>query len=180
MKSLHNNILLIAGTGRNSGKTALACQVIESFAPAGVTAVKISPHFHNNPKGPDVVASTSSCTIYRERNKDGMKDSARMLKAGATEAYYIEVTDANLKEAFEKLLDIIPHSAPLVIESPALRKKIKPGVFLIVDHPETRNKKEDVLEMKSLANRFINTAMENPRQVLNHLHLDENGWTYLP
>jgi len=41
------NLLLIAGTGNKSGKTTLACRVIEQFRQSGISAVKITPHFHD-------------------------------------------------------------------------------------------------------------------------------------
>ena len=43
----HPNILTIAGTGRNVGKTTLACSIIKKMAlNARITAIKITPHFH--------------------------------------------------------------------------------------------------------------------------------------
>ncbi len=46
MKSMPN-ILLIAGTGRNVGKTLLACEIIQQLSKTmAVTAIKTSSHEH--------------------------------------------------------------------------------------------------------------------------------------
>ncbi len=42
-----NNVILISGSGRNCGKTTVACHIISQLAKMGqVTGLKISPHFH--------------------------------------------------------------------------------------------------------------------------------------
>jgi len=47
MESKYPNILLVSGNGRNSGKTTLACKIIERFSKDHeITGLKISPHFH--------------------------------------------------------------------------------------------------------------------------------------
>ena len=41
-----SNFLLVAGNGRNVGKTFLACEIIKQLSQKNeVTGVKISPHF---------------------------------------------------------------------------------------------------------------------------------------
>lgn len=180
MKSIAKNILLIAGTGRNSRKTTLACKVIEKFAEQGVVAVKISPHFHFGADGLDIVQKDSGFNIYREKNKNSGKDSARMLRAGAKEVFYIEVLDSGLDKAIQSVLEMLPHSIPLVCESPALRKVILPGVFLVVDHPETLIKKKEVLGWKNLADKFVDTSAEDLEEIINSLTFENNSWAFNP
>ena len=45
------NLLLIAGTGTKSGKTSMACRIIEQFPELKITAIKITPHFHETTPG---------------------------------------------------------------------------------------------------------------------------------
>ena len=45
------NLLIIAGTGNKSGKTTLACRMIEQFRNPGLISVKITPHFHETTPG---------------------------------------------------------------------------------------------------------------------------------
>ena len=45
------NLLLIAGTGTKSGKTSMACKIIRQFQELKITAIKITPHFHETTPG---------------------------------------------------------------------------------------------------------------------------------
>ena len=46
MRPKFENILLIAGSGQNVGKTTFACQLIQNVQNQKPIAVKITPHFH--------------------------------------------------------------------------------------------------------------------------------------
>lgn len=126
------NLLLIAGTGTKSGKTTLACRIIEQFRHTGITAVKITPHFHETTPGLKPVAVETGFAIYEETNKDSTKDTSRMLHAGATKVYFAKVLDDRLLLVFEKILQLIPAGTPIVCESPALRYFVEPGAFIIM------------------------------------------------
>jgi hypothetical protein len=175
------HILLIAGTGRNSGKTTLAANIIRRFAARhDLTAVKISPHFHSAGQGLKRIETAGHFAIFLEQAATGDKDSARMLAAGAKKVYYIEVHDAHLPEAFGSLMKRIPPSSPVVCESPSLATVIIPGVFFIADHPRVISKKSDVLSMATQADRFINTSVDDLEDILNLLEFDEGRWLYNP
>ena len=177
MKKIYRNILLIAGTGRNSGKTTLACNIIEKFSNYfEVTAVKISPHFHQGTNNLEAIDKSKGYNIYLETKKDNGKDSARMFKAGASKVYYVEVLDNCLMDAFLAIIKKIPPSSPVVCESPALRNYIIPGVFLVVDHPETKNKKAEILKWKRVADEFIDTSNRNTGTTVERLEFNKNGW----
>ena len=179
MKKHHKNILLIAGTGRNSGKTTLALQVIGKFSNQhNMVAVKISPHFHRGTPGLDPIEINDRFSLYLEHDMAGTKDTARMKAAGANTVYYLEVFDIHLSEAFNVLSALLPPTAAVVVESPALGRIIKPGVYFIVDHPQTMYKKAEVLAGKHRADQFIDTASEDVEKVLLRLSFDDNGWHY--
>jgi len=177
LKKIYRNILLVAGTGRNSGKTTLACNIIEKFSKYfEVTAVKISPHFHQGTSSLRAIDKTEGYNIYPETKKNTGKDSARMLRSGASKVFYVEVLDSCLMDAFLALIRKIPPSSPIVCESPALRNFIIPGVFLVVDHPETKNKKTEVLKWKGVADEFINTGKDDIGPTVDRLDFNINGW----
>lgn len=179
MVERQKNILLIAGTGRKSGKTTLALKIIGDFSSLhDLVAVKISPHFHRGTSGLEPVETNHHFNLYLEHDSDGHKDTARMKAAGAKTVYYLEVRDIHLKEAFGFLSSLIPPTSPVVVESPALGQIIMPGVYFIVDHPQTIYKKAEVLAGRNKADKFINSAAEDIGVVLNHLSLDENNWQY--
>ena len=127
------NLILIAGTGTKSGKTTMACRVIEQFKHLGVSAIKISPHFHETTEGLKTIEEEpGGYAIYEETNKDSNKDTSRMLSAGAKHVYFAKVLDDRLLFVFNKIKDLIPEGAPIVCESPALRNFIEPGIFIIM------------------------------------------------
>lgn len=135
------NLLLIAGTGNKSGKTTLACKVIEQFRNEGVTGIKITPHYHETTPGLVLLTEGRDFSVYEETNVDVSKDTSRMLRAGASKVYFAKVTDNDLLSAFRVIMGFIPENAPIVCESPALRYFIEPGIFVIMSSDNTGNKK---------------------------------------
>jgi len=138
----YNNLLIIAGTGRGSGKTTLACLIISRFSEYKPLAIKISPHFHSPGKGLVDWHTGAKFNIYRESSKTGGKDTARMLESGASVVYYIQAYDPDVSRAFEFLASKLDTDRPLVCESPSLGKYISPGVLFITDSDLVENRKD--------------------------------------
>jgi len=138
----HNKLLIIAGTGRNSGKTTLACMIIEKFRNQSPVAIKISPHFHEPGEGLEEILSGNNYRIYRETVTKGNKDTSRMLRSGAVQAIYIQVYDEHVAEAFGKATRDIPADIPVVCESPSLGRHIKSGMLFIADNENIEIKKD--------------------------------------
>jgi hypothetical protein len=137
------NLLLIAGTGTKSGKTTMGCRIIEQFSNLHITAVKISPHFHETTPGLKPVFEEPGFAIYEETNRDTTKDTSRMLNSGASKVYFAKVLDSRLLFVFNKIKDLIPEDTPIICESPALRNFIEPGVFIIMSS-KTTNKLKNI------------------------------------
>jgi hypothetical protein len=173
------NILIIAGTGRNSGKTSLAERIIRRYAKQlDITAVKISPHFHMGTPELIPLVSRDSFNLYEETARDGGKDSARMLAAGARKVYYLEVADPHLQEAFNVLSRLIGREVPVVIESPALRRSVIPGVYLVADHPQCANKKASVLNSVEHAEQLIRTDRDDLDAVVGRIFFRNSAWYF--
>jgi hypothetical protein len=143
------NLLLIAGTGTKSGKTSIACRIIEQFRNLNITAIKISPHFHETTQGLNTIREETGYAIYEETNSDTTKDTSRMLHSGATRVYFARVQDNGLKSVFDKIMNMIPEGTPVVCESPALRNYVEPGVFVIMISGLTNNNK-NISHLQSL------------------------------
>jgi molybdenum cofactor guanylyltransferase len=127
------NLMLIAGTGRKVGKTTFACSVISHLAKSQkVTGIKISPHFHQQAEGQKILHQGEAFQIIEETNSGTGKDSARMLRAGASGVYYLQTIDKNIKKPFDLLLSLIPENQPVICESGALLHYAKPGLFVLV------------------------------------------------
>ena len=135
------NLLLIAGTGTKSGKTTIACRIIEQFSNLDITAIKISPHFHETTPGLKIIVEETGYSIYEESNPHSTKDTSRMLQSGAAKVYFAKVLDDRLLFVFNKIKDLIPEDTPIICESPSLRNFVEPGVFIIISSDTTRTRK---------------------------------------
>jgi hypothetical protein len=143
------NLLLIAGTGTKSGKTSLACKIIRQFSSLSITAIKISPHFHETTEGLITRAEDKGYAIYEETDSGSSKDTSRMLDAGASKVYFAKVWDDQLFEVFKKIMEYIPSGVPIICESPALRNFAEPGVFIIMIS-EIIHKHKDISHLQEL------------------------------
>lgn len=127
------NMLLIAGTGRNVGKTTFACKIIENISKTvPVVAIKITPHVHELCPSCQVLYKSANLSITEETSKDAPKDSSKMLAAGAQKVYYVQGADAHLQHVVEFLQERIPNDSAVVCESAALRNKVAPGLFVLM------------------------------------------------
>jgi hypothetical protein len=143
------NLLLIAGTGTKSGKTSMACRIIKQFRALKITAIKITPHFHETTSGLKIVYEETGISIYEETEPGSTKDTSRMLRSGASKVYFAKVLDERLLFVFNKIMDLIPEGTPIVCESPALRNFAEPGVFIIMSS-KTTNKRKNISEFLTL------------------------------
>jgi hypothetical protein len=143
------NLLLIAGPGTKSGKTSMACRIIEQFNNLSITAIKISPHFHETTTGLISKSEKKGYSIYEETNMDTSKDTSRMLRSGANKVYFAKVLDDKLLVVFNKIMENIPPDVPVICESPALRCFVEPGVFVIMTS-KTVNKQKEINHLQLL------------------------------
>ncbi len=133
------NLILIAGNGRNVGKTFLACKIIKKLAKEqSVTGLKISPHFHESEKSKAIFQSNDFVII--EETQITKKDSSLMLQAGAEKVYFVMAEQQNLQKAFLQLHAFLPDTA-IVGESGGLTEFINPAIFLFV-----KNENEKIIK----------------------------------
>jgi len=136
-----NNLLIISGTGNKSGKTSMACRIIEYLPELKITAIKITPHFHETTDGLIAINEGDGYSIYSETNSKSNKDTSRMLSAGAEKVYFAKVWDNTIMTAFKKIIEMIPEGTPIICESPGLRSFVEPGAFIIMTSDKYYNKK---------------------------------------
>ncbi|HUW91875.1 MAG TPA: hypothetical protein VMV74_01825 [Bacteroidales bacterium] len=134
-----DRLLIIGGTGRDSGKSTLAALLISKFTSRGVTAIKITPHVHPEMSGLTLIAGKEGFHIYEERNSVSEKDSSRMLRAGASKVFLIISGEATLGEAFTALQPFLTPGTPIICESPALRRIVSPDLFILMMHAGINN-----------------------------------------
>lgn len=125
------NLLLIAGNGRNMGKTHFACRIIEHLSSqTQVCGVKISSHFHPFNEA-DLLFKNEHFILLQEK-QISLKDSSLMLQAGAKTVYFIMADQNYLPEAFEHIQNYLPEHA-IVCESGGLHEIATPGLFFFVN-----------------------------------------------
>lgn len=127
-------LLIIGGTGRDSGKSTLAEMLIARFADRGITALKVTPHDHPDMSGLTLVAEGERFKVFEERCLSSDKDSSRMLRAGAAKVFLIVSASSSAGDAWLSLQPFLPKDVPVVCESPALRRYVDPDLFIIMTH----------------------------------------------
>jgi len=170
-------MLLIAGTGRNSGKTTLACQFIKkTSANFPVTAIKITPHFHPHTENGRTIIERDDLVIIEETDPGTGKDSSLMLKAGASRSYFVMAKDEQLKEALQLLIKLIPDTTPVVCESGGLRHLVEPGVFLMMNRSDNNTFKTGAEALKKIADRLVTFDGDRIDFDFNTINYSENKW----
>jgi hypothetical protein len=135
------NLIIISGTGNKSGKTTIACRIIEQFRHLMIVSVKITPHYHESTPGLKLISEGEGFSIYEETNNGTSKDTSRMLKAGAAKVFYARVTDNAIACAFDEIFKKVPAGTPIICESHALRKYAEPGLYIIMTSKKNDNDK---------------------------------------
>lgn len=146
--STKSNILIIGSTGRNTGKTVFACKLIENHsAQKEIIGVKVIPIDKNEVECHRGSESCGLCNsligdyeIIEEESRETLKDTSRMLKAGAKKSYLLLIDRNCLEKGINAFLRILPKNALVIIESNSIREVLEPGLFIVI---------------KELANNFI-------------------------
>lgn len=109
---------------------------------------------------------TGDYKIIEEIEVDSLKDTSRMLKAGAKKAYLLLVSKCSLKAGILAVLEIIPDNALIIIESNTIRKVIEPGLFLVIKEQKNNSVKPSCAEVIKLSDKII--------------QFDNMNWDFLP
>jgi hypothetical protein len=170
-------LLLIAGNGRDSGKTTLACLIIQKFSPDyQIMALKISPHRHRIAEGGRVICDTENLYIAEETDKGTGKDSSRMLGAGAGRSFFICAAEDQLSGAMKMILERGDDQTLFVCESGGLRKVAEPGLFFIVDRLGNEEIKPSIKNLLQFENIWLTFDGYHFNLNLNEIVIQNNSW----
>lgn len=117
-------IVVVGGSGRNVGKTALICGLIAALPEFAWIAIKITSHTHG-PAQP----------IWEEIHAGQGTDTARFLAAGARRAFLITAAENDLSPLFRDLRAMIDPAIHLIFESNRILDYIQPDICLAVSGP---------------------------------------------
>ena len=172
------NILLVSGSGRNCGKTTVACNIIRQLSKTElVVGLKISPHFHPSENKQQIVAEEEGYRIFRETDKHSGKDSSRMLNAGASEVFFIQCTDGNLHKVYEYLKKIIPPDQAVVCESGSFASVYQPGLHLLIKGINADDSKKSYLSNLKLADVILTQKDLLETQLYSKIVFLDKKWT---
>lgn len=148
------HIALVAGAGRNSGKTSFACRLIEQVSEIKpVTGLKISAKMHEIAEQAAIIYQSSELLIIRENNATSSKDSSRFLRAGAIESFFVCAADEQLVKAFKILRKHIA-STYIVCESGGLHTYLSPELFFLIHRDEIPRNKRHYLDYNPIIVKF--------------------------
>ena len=170
-------LLLIAGNGRDSGKTTLACLLIKKFSTDNpIISLKISPHRHKIAAGGNVFCDTENLYLAEETDPGTGKDSSRMLQAGAVRSFFICAEGEQLPVAMNKILELTGRHALIVCESGALRKYAEPGIFFIVDRSVNKEIKPGTRMLLDFNPIWLTFDGHDFNLNLNEIVIQHNSW----
>lgn len=171
------NLLLIAGTGQNVGKTTLACRIIERFSVEyPIVGIKMSSHFHKKVESGNAFVQRNDLYVAEEIDRAKSKDSSRFLAAGAIKSYFVMAADDQLLEAMQNILDLNHSNTFFVCESCGLRNWYIPGVFLMMHRAGSEIHKPDAPKWRTVCDRWITFDGTGIDFNMEDLSILDNKW----
>jgi hypothetical protein len=173
-------ILLIAGTGRNSGKTTLASSLTKHFSEScdiiGLKITSIYPD-ENEFHGEKTSSLNADFEIFDDtENESEKKDTFRMKQAGAKKVFFVRTKDEFIADAVDELFKIIGENQLIVCESASLRNLLKPGIFIMIRSSDESKIKERARKLFPLADMLLVSENLDFEKIAASIHLDQKGW----
>ena len=164
----YNNVILIFGDGRNSGKTTLARKIISYFADKNIAigAIKVSTHIHDS--NLENISNSNAFYINIENNLNQEKDSSKLLKAGAKPVYFVQSADDYLEQAFNIIKEQNQNKKIWIVESGAARKIFKPALFIFTKKDDNSTKNDQLLQMADLGTSFKEGSFSLPFEIITN------------
>ncbi len=156
-------MLMIGPADRSSGKTELACSLIDRFsANRDIVAIKVTTVKKGDQmcarscEGCDVCTVTNTnYTITEEVDLGRGKDTEQMLAAGAKRVLWMRVLREHIDEGARALMAHVDEDTFVICESNSLRFLVDPGLFLMVRHKRKRRFKESADAVRAHVDRVI-------------------------
>jgi len=176
-------MLMIGSTGRNIGKTRLACKFLRKFSQThSIVGIKVTPitardgqHLPNdNCKAH--FSLDGAYSVIEETNTRSNKNTARLLRAGASRVFWLRVVKERLLEGLTALVDIVGSDTITICESNLLRNVVEPGLFLLVTSPEPHKWKNSALKVQEYADRIVFSENGKLDFDLNQVRILEGRW----
>jgi hypothetical protein len=175
-----NHLLIIGGSCRNIGKTTLALDIIKNLSSSfSIIGLKVSTHRKGEDKHHGNHASLPDFQNFitkKEDNSQPLKDTSRMLAAGAKAAYYIQTKEEFVLNSFIQFKEINNITGPIICESRSLRLSIKPGLFIFLIGPGSC--KQDKHNFQAVADyvHYSDYDLKSLAMLARRISYDQDGW----
>jgi molybdenum cofactor guanylyltransferase len=177
-------MLLIGSSGRNSGKTTFACDLLRRFGRTEpITAIKVTVIRERDgtcPRGGEGCGVCASLegeyAITEETDLHGQKDTSRLLAAGAQQVFWLRVMAEHMEAGLSALLQLIDRDMPLVCESNSLRLAVEPGLFLMVRDATSDTFKASARDVAGYADRTVDSDGHRFDVDLDAIHFTAGRW----
>ncbi|MDX2033312.1 MAG: hypothetical protein SF339_21740 [Blastocatellia bacterium] len=136
--SMNPEIIVIAGTGSNTGKTTLLCELLRELGrEAPWEAIKLTRgHYRSCGKDPhaccvsDLLGEAPTVRSGRDATYVFGKDTGRFWDAGARNVHWVIATDAQVEQGVREALGrvVAPHA---LIEGTSVLKFLRPALALL-------------------------------------------------
>jgi hypothetical protein len=120
-------VIVVGGSGKDIGKTALMCAVIAALREFQWTAVKITGHDYE-PDGAAVKSAVADATIWEESTSGEETDTGRYLAAGARRA--LLVTRSGRDVPLVEIQNALGADRNVIFESNRIVDVLRPDVCL--------------------------------------------------
>ena len=179
-----DGMLMIGSSASNVGKTELACTLLRNFRKnhdvVGIKVTTIKNKEGKCPRGGEGCGICASLEgvycITEELDSDSKKDTARLLRAGASRVFWLRVLKEHLLEGIKALMDIIGADTISICESNSLRQVVEPGLFLMVGYKDFKKCKISAVEVKKYADKIVISDGSNYDLDLSRIKLIKDKW----
>jgi hypothetical protein len=170
------NLLLIAATGSNVGKTTLATAIIQNMSPdLNIIALKVSPHFHQIEGNRNILEQNENYMIVEEKDVVSGKDTSKLIRAGAKKAYLVHGNEEHVIDAFLKLFSTFPANQPVICESAGLAYHIKAGLLILLKR-DGYDKKNIFEQLKNKADLIITSDGQQFDTDMSGIGFEDGTW----
>jgi molybdopterin-guanine dinucleotide biosynthesis protein len=172
-----DQVLMIGGNARKSGKTTLICRILEAFSPnQRIAAVKAA--LYDDPGDfalhhPE--AESAGYWEIQEVDPSVPKDSGKYFDSGAAESWFFAALPDSEHRVVSRIASISHRNDLVIVESNTLRKKINPGLFVMLHHKD-RAVKKSARELQHLVDYTLETGSDEFEEVQKFLGIANNGW----
>ena len=179
-----DEMLMIGSAESNVGKTELACALLRKFSKScNITGIKVTTIKDEDgrcPRGGEGCGVCSSLEgvyqITEELNRNSGKDTVRLLAAGASRVFWLQVLKEHISEGMAAVLDMIGKDAVSICESNSLREIVEPGLFLITRKNNSESWKNSAQRVKKYADKVVSSDGSNFDFDLDRIKLINNKW----